>query len=905
MTTDADGRLRDLQGNLVSTSDAYRRLDRTAGGTRTSFNSVSDAADKLGEKLKANLISLAPAVIPVAASLAASTAHLAGQFGAVTVAAAAYGLALGPQISAMGDALDAQKKYQDALEDGGEGSAEAARAAADYQKELAKLPRPTREAAVAVGLLRDNFHDWSDSLSGDVMGPFTKSLAVANALLPKTTGLVKASSAQFNRLMTLVGGAISTPGFDRLMQQFTEYSDRTLTRAISKSTEFIAKINAGEVGSGIGRFFDYARSVGPQVWDTLGNIGDALLNLLEAGADVGVGMLDVVNALSGIVSAVPPDAIATLLQLAIAIKAVRMAAVGADAARATLAALGLQIAAVRTAAAGAPGPIRGVTAAIGGLSRGAKLAMAGTGIGLLIMGISSLSSMGQDAAPDVDKLTTSVGELGRTGRVTGEAVRAYGKDLGGLADSLRTLVNPAAIDGIQQWVVTLGGLGSWDSTPVKNAKQDIDAVDKALANLVSQGKGDLAAKAFDSIAAAMRKQGLSTSDLRAKLDDYKSALAGQRLEQQLAAQSMGLFGQQAIEVQQKLNAQKASADGLRQSIQALNDTNRSALSGMIGFEAAIDASAKAAKANSGALDMHNGRLVLNSEKSRTAASALNDLAAKTDEAAGAARESGASWSTVNGIYERGRQQLIKNAMQMGLNRAEASRLASQILKTPDKTAKLKANAEDLQRKIADAKHRLKTVPDSRKAAVRAEIAQLQRQLARARADLASVKDRSVTVTVTRRTVLQTIAKGPQNTADALRQQAARFSKKASGGPIGRADGGPIPGYPGGGPVRGPGTGTSDSVLMWGSNGEYMIKAASVRKYGLAAMDAINSGKLPVPSGRAAAPGRAAAAPVVQTPVRDQQPVTYNVYPRSSVIDAADLRLIQRQEEARQRVGRAR
>jgi hypothetical protein len=36
-----------------------------------------------------------------------------------------------------------------------------------------------------------------------------------------------------------------------------------------------------------------------------------------------------------------------------------------------------------------------------------------------------------------------------------------------------------------------------------------------------------------------------------------------------------------------------------------------------------------------------------------------------------------------------------------------------------------------------------------------------------------------------------------------------------------------------------------------------------------------------------------------------QPVTYNVFPRASVIDVRDLRLIQRQEEARQRVGRAR
>lgn len=41
------------------------------------------------------------------------------------------------------------------------------------------------------------------------------------------------------------------------------------------------------------------------------------------------------------------------------------------------------------------------------------------------------------------------------------------------------------------------------------------------------------------------------------------------------------------------------------------------------------------------------------------------------------------------------------------------------------------------------------------------------------------------------------------------------------------------GFAGGGRVRGPGTGTSDSVLAWLSNGEYVMPAAAVTHYGLA------------------------------------------------------------------------
>lgn len=46
----------------------------------------------------------------------------------------------------------------------------------------------------------------------------------------------------------------------------------------------------------------------------------------------------------------------------------------------------------------------------------------------------------------------------------------------------------------------------------------------------------------------------------------------------------------------------------------------------------------------------------------------------------------------------------------------------------------------------------------------------------------------------------------------------------------------------GGHVVGPGTGTSDSILSWLSNGEYVIKAASVAKYGVKFFDAVNAGR---------------------------------------------------------------
>lgn len=899
ITADADGRLRDLRGRFLSVDEAIRRLGDPADAARDALANLRDEAGRLGEAVRSNVVSLLPAAIPAAAGLASSAAVLAGQLGAVAVAAGAYALALGPQISAIGEALEAQEKYEQAVEESGATSQEAIKAQVAYQRQLEKLPPATREAAIAVGLLKDNFQEWSDELSGDVMAPFIKGVAVTNALLPKTTGLVKGASAQFDRLITLVGGAIATPGFDRLTERFTSFTEQTLRRGVDGLTIFLAKAQAGELdNSRLTQWMDYARQNGPVIWDTLENIGDALLNVLEAGADVGVGMLQVVNVLSNVVSAVPPEAISTFLQLAVAIKAVRLAAAGTDAARAALLALGTQVAALRASAAGAPSAISGVTAAIGGLSRGAKLAMAGTGIGLLLVVLDQLSAASQKPQPDVDRLSTSLVELGRSGKVTGEALRVYGRDLGGLADSLQKVIDPEGLDQVQQSLTKLIGM---DSTPVANAKKDIDALDQALANMVSSGQADLAAAALDKIVANLKKQGFTSDEVRGQMDAYKAALAGQALEQQLAAEAMGLFGQQAQETRAKLDAQKQSADGLRESIEALNDANRNALGGMIAFEASIDAAAKAAKENAGSLDMVNGRLDVNSPKAQAAATALNDLAAKTKDAALSARENGESWDYVNSIYERGRQQLIKNAMQMGLTRSEAKALADQILKTPDKTAKLRGDMEDLQRKINDAKAKLKSVPDSRKAKVRADIEQLERQLEAARRQLNGLDGKTATTYV----VTQYIVQGA--TGEARNRSRLRPGHYAQGGPIGRyAQGGPVPGFPEGGLLVGPGTSTSDSIPILASTGEYIVKAAAVAKYGLKFMDALNEGRLPVglPVGRAARPGLPAA-PSAAAPVAgsDRPPVTYNIYPRKSIIDVEDLRLLQRQEEARQRVGR--
>lgn len=58
------------------------------------------------------------------------------------------------------------------------------------------------------------------------------------------------------------------------------------------------------------------------------------------------------------------------------------------------------------------------------------------------------------------------------------------------------------------------------------------------------------------------------------------------------------------------------------------------------------------------------------------------------------------------------------------------------------------------------------------------------------------------------------------------------------------DPGPAPGYAAGDMVRGPGTGTSDSILARLSNGEFVMRAAAVRHYGPELLRQLNERRLP-------------------------------------------------------------
>ncbi|MEV7470275.1 phage tail protein [Streptomyces kronopolitis] len=895
----ADGRLeglgertRTLRADTDHLDRSLSSLGTTMGGVRGRLGTISSSSSDAGgglESLMSAALTLAPALLPIAASAVPIAANLGAAGGAI----AAFGAAVAGQIADMMKASEAEGKYNDAVRQHGAASKEAASAQQAYLSQMADLDPHTRKAAAALSVLKDQYKEWSKSLAGDTMPVAVKGMAAFGALLPKLSPLVRGASTDLDRLMTVLAGGIASSGFDHFIQAFTQFATGALDKGTAGLTHFMRVLDGGAGGSQLKEFLAYAKQVGPQVGDTLLNLSKALIHLVAAAGDTGVGMLTIVNALANLVNAVPSGALSGLLQLVIVLKAVKLAAAGLGAGEGAIRAFIAQVIAARSAAGGASGGLASLGAAFGALSRTAKAAVVGTALGAVVIALTALSKIGRSTPPDVDRLTTSLGKLGKSGVVSGEAARAFGKDLGGLADSLRVIARPDIDQGIKKW---LGDLTGIEAPVISDAKEDIDGLDKALANLVKGGKADLASAALDRVMTAMRKKGLSGGELKKQLDDYKSSLADQAFEEKLAADAMGVFGDQAISVQKKLDAQKASADGLRQSIEALNDTNRNALGGMIGFEASVDAAAKAAKENAGSLHMVNGALDLSSPKAQAAAGALNDLASKTADAATKARESGQSWEQVNAIYGRGRATFLKTAEAMGLSKSQAKQLADQIMRIPSSHATdIKMRAEDAIAQLGEVIAKIKAAPNAKSVTVNALTKDAQGMLsdlgykikhlkdgrfqviartgtamgglAAIRALVAALKDHSFTITTNRVTVYRTVqASGGSNQA----AKNAYETFRARGGQMPRyADGGNVQVAPDG-LVRGPGSGTSDSILALFASGakgrisdtEFVVNAQATRRF-LPLLEAINSGKLKgLPGfarGGAVAKARAAAA----------------------------------------------
>lgn len=304
-----------------------------------------------------------------------------------------------------------------------------------------------------------------------------------------------------------------------------------------------------------------------------------------------------------------------------------------------------------------------------------------------------------------------------------------------------------------------------------------------------------------------------------------------------------------------------------------------------------------------ALKMTKGQLDLTKQSGIDAYNMLSQIAQTTKESTDKAIEANAPWAQVRKNWQDGYNEVVRLADGMGLTAEEAGALATKIMGLPpSKTIELKARTEEVitglnsviaaanampnnetitvKTLTADAVGALRNLgftvtqlPDGR-FSVTAETGTAKSNIGKVQAArdalkgknitmdakdassgvikaimalVARLTDKTITITTVRKNILQNIVQGPAaEAADSLRQQSENIRNQAMGGMAGSgprsrfAHGGSVSG----GVLEGPGTSTSDSLLARLSRGEFVMRAAAVRKYGAAFMQRVNHGTLP-------------------------------------------------------------
>lgn len=561
----------------------------------------------------------------------------------------------------------------------------------------------------------------------------------------------------------------------------------------------------------------------------------------------------------------------------------------------------------------------GVTAAA---TRSALLTLGRLGLVLgalsaVAWGVDKLVSRFDEAPPNITKMSNSLVDLAQKGKAAGELTKTFGKDLDGFGEAVARIAHPGMLDRVEDFMSTFDPMAEGGPT-LEAARQKVKALDEALASLVQSGATEEAAKAFKAMAQEAEANGTSTEKLRTLLPKYAEALTAVDTQNKLAAGSQGELADASLITADAMADERSEAEKLSDALKALNGVAISSAEAQISFEGSLDQLTETVKENGKSLDV-------TTEKGRQVKGAFLDAAKAAMSHAEAVAEETGSVEAGNAVLASNVASLRKTMKQAGFTQkqideltaaytrlpnsartqvsspgavkaaAEVDRLYMEVAHLqPGKTVVIKAPTKDAVKSLKAAGYEVKAIPGSKNVKVTAPTGTAVANAQALWRELNKLRDRYITVNTHFKVT------GTGEARNAARLRAGHY---AAGGPVRRyAEGGTVRGFPGGGAVFGPGSSTSDSIPAMLSDGEYVIRAAAVRRYGQALFDSLNSMSTPPLSARlfparstAGQPGGASSGPTV----------TYNVYPRKSVIDAADLRLLQRQEEARARVGRPR
>lgn len=475
-------------------------------------------------------------------------------------------------------------------------------------------------------------------------------------------------------------------------------------------------------------------------------------------------------------------------------------------------------------AAGAAGAIAAATMIFAKLAESDYMSKIDTGMGKVSLALADIATNSPDAATSLDQvfkdrdggdLISSVTDLDSALK------RTFNKDAG-----------QSFNDGMESFFNTLTGIEG--SSQILEGT--FDRLDAGLADLVSGGKAEDAAKSFEQVKKAAEDQGVSVEDLAAKFPQYADALKAAEAAQKTAAtEGKNLDGsltdagaaaeeaaRQSEEIATALEDLGIDANGAVVEIVKFTDAllnaglmELSARDAARNFEAAIDAVTESITTNGTTLDT-------NTEQGRANQAALDGIAGAGLQVVKANAANGESQKVLQGNLKGTYDSLVAGAKQFGKTDDEAIALARDILKVPPKV--------DINSWMSNAAKKM--AEDTKKAAD-------------------DVDGRVINITVATHRTETTLQK-------VIREITETGGKKVTGeGTVllpRKATGGRLAGYAGGGqlPTTGPGTDVTDGILGLDSigravarvdAGEWIINGMSSERYNRE-LAAINAGTFP-------------------------------------------------------------
>jgi hypothetical protein len=362
---------------------------------------------------------------------------------------------------------------------------------------------------------------------------------------------------------------------------------------------------------------------------------------------------------------------------------------------------------------------------------------------------------------------------------------------GGTTKSLKELAG--ALEGVNEagsgtisTVLSIPGSLVGMETSFQKSNKVVDEFDQQLAQLVESGQADKAAELFTRIReAAAGHGGVSDADVVKSFDSYRTALENVDASAGNARHGADLFTETLGLTGDKANTTAAQIGALNTALGNLNGwlDKRSALRN---YQQSLDDFTASVKKNGDNFDIA-------SDKGRANQAALDGMAGSIAQVASQIKDPGRKSNFIKAAISDLRSMASKASPEAAAAIRGVIRKLKELGGTP---AKPKVKVDN--------------------GAALAAIAAVDNRLM-------NLDGKTATVTSYFRTIYTQTGKPTAKTDPTL--------------------GGLIPRKAEGGPIYGPGTATSDSIPAYLSNGEYVVKAAAVAKYGTSLFDGLNAMRL--------------------------------------------------------------